>query len=75
MPSPTKAERFKHVAFTSDQLAYLEHLFPFSVLGPSASEAQIRHYNGQQDVVLRVRERTRGFKPVTPNRDSIPSPG
>lgn len=64
------------VFFSVAQLQYLETLFPQVVLGPSATEEAMRHYFGQQAVLLAVRTRTRGLNGTSKARDteSIPSP-
>lgn len=47
--SKTKS-RTDEVFFTVAQLQYLETLFPQVVYGPSAQEAAMRHFFGQQAV-------------------------
>lgn len=49
------------VHFTPAQLQYLTGLFPNVVLNASATEADMRHYFGQQAVIRAVRLRTRGL--------------
>lgn len=45
--------------FTAEQLKKLEEVFPRVVLGPNASEADMRHYFGTQAVMQFIRLRTR----------------
>lgn len=64
-----------NITFTSGQLAWLEGIFPQVAHGPLVTEPQLRHYHGQQSVVLKVRERTRGVNPkLTTNPRDIPRP-
>lgn len=68
-------QNFDAVQFGSDQLAYLESLFPPTVYGPATTEAQLRHYHGAQAVVEAVRNKTRGQSiRVITTRGDIPAP-
>lgn len=67
--------RFADVTFTFEQLSYLEYMHPPTILGPNATEPQMRHHNGQQSVLETIRGRTRGLRPKVPNRNTIPTPG
>jgi len=49
--------------FSKEQLEYLLKLFPPVAHGPDATEAQLRHYNGQQSVLHAVQRKTRGVDP------------
>ncbi len=51
------------VAFSKEQLEYLLKVFPPTVLPATATEAQLRHYNGQQTVIAEIQRRTRGVDP------------
>lgn len=64
------------VFFSVAQLSYLEALYPPTVLSASNSEAQMRHYFGQQAVLDSIRRRTRGLnaKSHEPSTGRIPSP-
>ena len=53
--------RTDDVFFSVAQLQYLETLFPQVVYGPTAPEAAMRHFFGQQAVIEAVRNRTRGL--------------
>ena len=53
------------VFFSVAQLQYLETLFPQVVYGPTAQEAAMRHFFGQQSVIEAVRSRTRGLNART----------
>ena len=57
--------RTDDVFFSVAQLQYLETLFPQVVYGPSAPEAAMRHFFGQQAVIEAVRNRTRGLNART----------
>lgn len=57
------------IQFSKEQLDFLQKNFPAVALGPEAPEAKLRHYHGQQSVLLFIRERTRGVDP----RGGIPS--
>lgn len=65
------AKPLADVTFSPAQLALIEQMFPAVVFPAVISEAQLRHYNGQQTVVHYIRERTRG---VDPHRQHIPAP-
>lgn len=58
------------VTFTHEQVQYLEGIFPHVVHGPSSSEALMRQYFGQQDVMEAIRRKTRGIAV-----HNIPTPG
>ena len=60
MSSAARSQIAQHVTFNKAQVAYLEQLFPVVVFGPSATEAQLRHYHGQQEVVHAVKRRIAG---------------
>ena len=64
------------VFFSVAQLQFLESLYPQIVLNSNCTEAAMRHYFGQQDVISSIRRRTRGLNAITPKRnpDDIPSP-
>lgn len=47
------------VVFYPEQIRYLEKLFPVTVQTPTATEAQMRFYNGQQSVLQAIKERMR----------------
>jgi len=70
MSKPSNTEVF----FSPAQLQYLETLFPAVVLGPTASDASMRFFFGQQSVVKAVRERTRGLNAKTASVGDIPMP-
>jgi len=62
------------VQFSTEQLKYLQSIFPIVVLGCNASEAEMRYYFGTQAVLAEVERRTRGnFN--TPSRANVPAPG
>ena len=63
MSKPTN--RADDVFFSVAQLQYLETLFPQVVYGPTAPEAAMRHFFGQQAVIEAVRNRTRGLNART----------
>lgn len=56
MTKPTR--QHSEVRFSPSQLKYLTDLFPQVVLGPHATEADMRYYFGQQSVVNTVRMKT-----------------
>ena len=68
--------RTEDVFFTVAQLQYLETLFPQVVYGPTAPEAAMRHFFGQQAVIEAVRNRTRGLnaRTIPVGAGEIPSP-
>lgn len=68
--------RTDDVFFSVAQLQYLETLFPQVVYGPTAPEAAMRHFFGQQAVIEAVRNRTRGLNARTVNvgAGEIPPP-
>lgn len=68
--------RSEDVFFTVAQLQYLETLFPQVVYGPTAPEAAMRHFFGQQAVIEAVRNRTRGLnaRTIPVGAGEIPSP-
>lgn len=73
----SKAQDKSHeITFTPAQLDYLETTFPSVVLGPNATEAQMRYHFGQQSVIERVRSKTRGLQARNPRASSsdIPPP-
>ncbi len=45
----------RKVRFTVEQLAFLEKLFPEQVFTHQTTEAQMRHYHGQRNVIDTVR--------------------
>lgn len=45
----------RKVRFTVEQLAFLERLFPEQVFTHQTTEAQMRHYHGQRNVIDTVR--------------------
>lgn len=47
------------VEFSKVQLALLEKHFPNRVFPPTATEAQLRHYNGSMAVIEFIRSKTR----------------
>lgn len=47
------------VWFHPEQVKYLEKLFPEVCFPPDASEAEMRHYNGQRSVLHLIRTKTR----------------
>ncbi len=51
---------YNDAIFSKEQLEYLLKLFPPIAHGPDATEAQLRHYNGQQSVIQAVQRKTRG---------------
>lgn len=63
------------VTFTPHQLAYLERTFPNVAYGYTASEAQLRHHHGQQQVVDAVRKKTRGLAKRIETPDDLPKRG
>ena len=68
--------RTDDVFFYVAQLQYLETLFPPVVYGPTAPEAAMRHFFGQQAVIEAVRNRTRGLnaRTIPVGAGEIPSP-
>ncbi len=68
--------RTDDVFFSVAQLQYLETLFPQVVYGPTAPEAAMRHFFGQQAVIEAVRNRTRGLnaRTIPVGAGEIPSP-
>ena len=68
--------RSEDVFFTVAQLQYIETLFPQVVYGPTAPEAAMRHFFGQQAVIEAVRNRTRGLnaRTIPVGAGEIPSP-
>ena len=68
--------RTDDVFFYVAQLQYLETLFPQVVYGPTAPEAAMRHFFGQQAVIEAVRNRTRGLnaRTIPAGAGEIPSP-
>lgn len=68
--------RTDDVFFSVAQLQYLESLFPQVVYGPTAQEAAMRHFFGQQAVIEAVRNRTRGLnaRTIPVGAGEIPSP-
>lgn len=64
---------YKNVQFSQEQLAFLEEHFQLTQFGPTASEAQLRHYHGNQMVLSLVRSKTRGNTTRQVGGD-IPSP-
>ena len=68
--------RTDDVFFSVAQLQYLETLFPQVVYGPTAQEAALRHFFGQQAVIEAVRNRTRGLnaRTIPVGAGEIPSP-
>ncbi len=68
--------RTDDVFFSAAQLQYLETLFPQVVYGPTAPEAAMRHFFGQQAVIDAVRNRTRGLnaRTIPVGAGEIPSP-
>lgn len=68
--------RTDDVFFSVAQLQYLETLFPQVVYGPTAPEAAMRHFFGQQAVIEAVRNRTRGLsaRTIPIGAGGIPSP-
>ena len=68
--------RTDDVFFYVAQLQYLETLFPQVVYGPTAQEAAMRHFFGQQAVIEAVRNRTRGLnaRTIPVGAGEIPSP-
>lgn len=69
IPRSSNRDTEGNVAFSHEQLKYLEGLFPHVVHGPNSSEALMRQYFGQQDVMDAIRRKTRG------TAYSIPTPG
>lgn len=67
---------YDDVFFSPAQLHYLESLYPYTVLNPANSEAQMRYYFGQQSVLDSIRRRTRGLnaKSYEPSTGRIPPP-
>ncbi len=59
------------VTFTREQLEFLLKQFPPQAFSATASEAQLRHYHGQQSVIHYIQENTRG---VDPRGGHIPNP-
>ena len=68
--------RTDDVFFYVAQLQYLETLFPQVVYGPTAPEAAMRHFFGEQAVIEAVRNRTRGLnaRTIPVGAGEIPSP-
>ena len=68
--------RTDDVFFSVAQLQYLETIFPQVVYGPTAPEAAMRHFFGQQAVIEAVRTRTRGLnaRTIPVGAGEIPSP-
>jgi len=68
--------RTDDVFFSVAQLQYLETLFPQVVYGPTAPEAAMRHFFGQQAVIEAIRSRTRGLnaRTIPVGAGEIPSP-
>lgn len=62
------------IEFDAAQLEYLEKLFPSRVLSSRTSEAEMRHYFGEQAVIDAVRRKTRGRSKNIRDTSSIPAP-
>lgn len=58
---------YSNVVFTPMQLEYLQSLYPATVFGPTATEAQLRQYMGTQAVIEAVAKRTRGLRNAASN--------
>lgn len=72
------AEQKHHdVTFTFAQLDLIKGFFPHVAHGAEVSTEKLRHYNGQQSVVIFIEERTRGMQaaPRRANGQDIPTPG
>jgi len=55
----TNANNLRDVAFTAQQLAYLETVFPECVASGTTTDAQLRHSAGQRSVILHIKQRVR----------------
>lgn len=54
----TDTNESRKVRFTPDQLSFLEKHFPEQVFTHQTTEAQMRHYHGQRNVIDTVRRCT-----------------
>lgn len=74
--SPRRSQPVDDTQFSPSQLQYLESMYPPVVLGPSATESEMRYYFGQQAVLDTIRRRTRGLNPqrVYAHPNDIPEP-
>lgn len=73
----SKTNQPDEVFFTPAQMRYLEDNFPHVVLPPTATEATMRYYFGQQSVLESVRRKLRGVstRTIQVGINDIPAPG
>jgi hypothetical protein len=57
--STVSQDNIDNIFFHPNQVKYLEKNFPQVFLGPTESEAKLRHYMGQQSVMTFIRSKMR----------------